>query len=417
MTRAWAALGGLFLAYAALYYTAQLGDVWRSGDFAALWSYGQVLRHDGAQALYDPARLHALQIALGLPADQRNPFPYPPGFLPIVWPLGLLAFGAAFVAWTGVTLVAYVAACRGRLAWVALIAPGTTIGVIAGQSGFLSGALFVGGMRLVATRPWLGGVLLGLLTFKPQLGVLIPVALLALRAWRAVAGAIMAAVALTGVSLGLFGADAGRLWLAGLPAYAADFAEHSVRYGMMPTTTANLAMIGVPHDPATLIQAACAMGAAVVVWLVFRRAGHCGGRELLVLASATFITTPHAFVYDLPLLTGAALVYGGDGGSENGRGMIVVAVLLLPAAMLWSGPVPLSTPVLAAVLAALCWSCSGWSCSGWSGSGWSGSGGSGSGSGRTAQRFNTVCKSTSAANTATAATRTLSSSRKSARSS
>ena len=396
MTRAAAALGGLFLAYAALYYTAQLGDVWQSGDFAALWSYGHILRHDGAHALYDPARLHALQTALGLAADQRNPFPYPPGFLPIVWPLGLLAFGAAFVVWTVVTFVAYVAACHGRLAWVALIAPGTTIGVIAGQSGFLSGALFVGGMRLVATRPWLGGALLGLLTFKPQLGVLIPVALLALRAWRAVAGATMAAVALMGVSLVLFGADAGRLWLAGLPAYAADFAERSVRYGMMPTTTANLVMIGVPHDPATLLQAACAIGAAIVVWPVFRRAGHCGGRELLVLASATFITTPHAFVYDLPLLTGAALVYGGEGG----RGTIVVAVLLLPAAMLWSGPVPLSTPVLAAVLAVLCWSSSGWS-----------------GSGRTPQRFNTVCKSTSAANTATAATRTLSSSRKSARSS
>lgn len=400
MTRAAAALGGLFVAYAALYYTVQLGDVWRSGDFAALWSYGQVLRHDGAQALYDPARLHALQTALGLPADQRNPFPYPPSFLPIVWPLGLLAFGAAFVAWTAVTLVAYVAACRGRLVWVALIAPGTTVGVIAGQSGFLSGALFVGGMRLLATRPWLGGALLGLLTFKPQLGVLIPVALLALGAWRAIAGAAAAAVTLAGVSLVLFGPDTGQLWLAGLPAYAADFAERSVRYGMMPTTTANLAMIGVPHDPAALIQAACAIGAAVVVWLVFRRAGQCGGRELLILTAATFIATPHAFVYDLPLLTGAALVYGAEGGGANGRGTIAAAVLLLPAAMLWSGPVPLSTPVLAAVLVVLCRSYS-----------------DGSASGRTPQRFNTVCRSTSAANTTTAATRTLSSFRKSARSS
>ena len=397
-TRAAAALGGLFVAYAALYYTAQLGDVWRSGDFAALWSYGQVLRTDGAPALYDPARLHALQTALGLPADQRNPFPYPPGFLPIIWPLGLLAFGAAFLAWTGATLAAYVGACRGRLAWVVLIAPGTTIGVIAGQSGFLSGALFVGGMRLVATRPWLGGALLGLLSFKPQLGVLIPVALLALRAWRAVAGATIAALALVAVGLALFGADAGRLWLAGLPAYAADFAERSVRYGMMPTTTANLAMLGVSDDLVALGQAMCTLGAAIVVWRVFRRAGRSGaeqgsGRELLVLAAATFIATPHAFVYDLPLLTGAALVYGAEGRGANGWGAIVAAVLLLPAAMLWSGPVPLSTPVLAAVLAALCWPHA-----------------EGSGSGRTPQRFSTVCSSTSAANTATAATRTPSSS-------
>ena len=398
------------MAYAALYYIAQLGDVWQSGDFAALWSYGQILRGDGATALYDPVRLHALQTALGLPADQRNPFPYPPGFLPVVWPLGLLGFGAAFVAWTGVTIAAFVFACRGRLAWVALIAPGTTIGVIAGQSGFLSGALFVGGMRLVSTRPWLGGALLGLLTFKPQLGLLIPVALLASRAWRAVAGATIAAIALAGVSLALFGAGVGGLWLAGLPAYAADFADRSIRYGMMPTTTANLAMLGVPHDLAALTQLACAMGAAVLVWRVFRGVGRgaelgggqsgrqsggqsgrqSGGRELLVLAAATFIATPHAFVYDLPLLTGAALVYGADG-----RGAIIAAVLILPAAMLWSGPVPISTPVLVGVLAALCWPPS---------------------SGRSPQRFSTACSSTSAANTAMEAIRTPSSLKKSARS-
>ncbi len=341
-------LAGLFLAYAALYYAAQLPDLRHSGDFAALWSYGQVLHAEGAAALYDPARLQALQLALGMPAGQRNPFPYPPGFLPIVWPLGLLGFGAALIAWTGVTLGAFLLACRGRLAWVALIAPGTTIEIIAGQTGLLSGALFLGGMRLVGTRPWLGGVLLGLLTFKPQLGVLIPVALLALRAWRAIGGALLSSAGLLLAGVALFGIDTGALWLGALPAYATEFADRSVRYGMMPTTLANLSMLGMPHGVALGLQGVAAAGAAVLVWRAFRRAGQCGPRELLILAAATFLATPHAFVYDLPLLTGAALVYG-----VGGRGGVTALVLVLPAAMLWSGPLPLSTPVLAGVLAVL----------------------------------------------------------------
>ena len=348
MTRSAAALGGLFLAYAVLYYGAQLPDLRHAGDFAALWSYGQVLRTEGAAALYNPARLQALQEALGMPAGQRNPFPYPPGFLPIVAPLGLFGFGAAFVAWTGATLGVFVLACRGRLAWVALIAPGTTIEVIAGQTGLLSGALFVGGLRLVGSRPWLGGALLGLLTFKPQLGLLIPVALVAMRAWRAIGGALLSAAGLMLAGLLVSGTDTVALWLGALPAYATDFAARSVRFGMMPTTLANLLLVGVPHDVAAVLQGVVAVGASVLVWRVFRRAADYGPREVLILAAATFLATPHAFVYDMPLLTGAALVYG-----SSGRSWIVALVLVLPAAMLWSGPIPLSTPVLAGVLAVL----------------------------------------------------------------
>ena len=348
MNRGLAALAGLCVAYAALYYQVQLGNIWRSGDFAALWSYGQILQQDGAGTLYDPARLQLAQTALGLPADERNPFPYPPSFLLMIWPLGLLGFGAAFVAWIVVTLGLYLWACRGRLGWLALIAPGTTISVVAGQTGFLSGALFLGGLRLLATRPWLGGVLLGVLTFKPQLGVLVPVALIAARAWRAVAGATLAAATLTGLSLLAFGTGVLEQWLTSLPDYAALFAGRSVRYGMMPTVTANLAMIGMPG--ATLVQAACAVAAAAIVWAIWRRAAVPGPREWLVLAAGTFLATPHAFVYDMPLLTGAALLY-----APGGRPGVVAAVLVLPAAMLWSGPVPLSGPVLAVVLALL-WS-------------------------------------------------------------
>src|SRR5947209_4071280 len=78
----------------------------------------------------------------------------------------------------------------------ACIAPATGITLISGQTGFLSGALMVGGLRLLPTRPALAGVLFGLLTYKPQLGVLVPVALVAMSGGRAIVAALATFAAL-----------------------------------------------------------------------------------------------------------------------------------------------------------------------------------------------------------------------------
>ena len=48
-----------------------------------------------------------------------------------------------------------------------------------GQNGFLTAALLGGALHWLDRRPWLAGVLIGCLAYKPQFGVLIPVALLA----------------------------------------------------------------------------------------------------------------------------------------------------------------------------------------------------------------------------------------------
>ena len=53
---------------------------------------------------------------------------------------------------------------------------------------YLDGGLFGGGLSLLERRPLLAGGLLGLMIYKPQLGLLIPVALLAGRHWRASKG-------------------------------------------------------------------------------------------------------------------------------------------------------------------------------------------------------------------------------------
>jgi hypothetical protein len=59
------------------------------------------------------------------------------------------------------------------LVLAALLAPTTTINIVAGQSGFLLASLVIGGLRVMRIYPVLGGILLGLATYKPQFGILI----------------------------------------------------------------------------------------------------------------------------------------------------------------------------------------------------------------------------------------------------
>src|SRR3546814_10633706 len=71
-------------------------------------------------------------------------------------------------------------------------------------NGFLTAALLIGGLRLLGAKPIVAGILFGILTVKPQLGILLPFALLAARQWTAIAAAGVTTVLLVGSSVLLF---------------------------------------------------------------------------------------------------------------------------------------------------------------------------------------------------------------------
>src|SRR5439155_20911409 len=183
---------GLFAAYGATYLAVAIARGWPGGfgDSFALWSFGRFVGdHLAATAIYDPIALRSAQLALGMDPGASYPFPYPPSFLLVVWPLGQLPGWLACVALVAVSLPLYLWATvganwRSPALLAALAAPTTAIAIVSGQSGFLAGALLAGGLRLAAGHPAAGGVLFGLLSYKPQLGLLIPVALVAAGLWR-----------------------------------------------------------------------------------------------------------------------------------------------------------------------------------------------------------------------------------------
>ena len=100
--------------------------------------------------------------------------------------------GASFALYLGV-IAAILAKLRrenGAIAqlWLPVAAafPAVFINLGHGQNGFLTAGLLGAALLSLPRRPLLSGILFGLLAYKPQFGLLIPVALLVAGQWRAI---------------------------------------------------------------------------------------------------------------------------------------------------------------------------------------------------------------------------------------
>ncbi|MBF0373361.1 MAG: DUF2029 domain-containing protein, partial [Alphaproteobacteria bacterium] len=231
-------------------------------DFNTFYAAPLLIARDGAAALYDNARLHpvekrAVDLAHGgrLSGAQLDTVPvfgwyYPPSFaLFLIW-LPLLPYMPAYVAWGAVTAIPYLAAMRAAARdplgpLLGLAYPAAMINGLFGQNGFLSAGLMGLGLVLLERRPVAAGLCIGLLSFKPQLGPLIPLALAAGGHWRAFAAAGATVAAMVLASAGLFGADAWQAFLWG-SRRAATLMETKTPWGLMPTTFAAIRLTGAP---------------------------------------------------------------------------------------------------------------------------------------------------------------------------
>jgi hypothetical protein len=147
-------------------------------------------------------------------------------------------------------------------------------------------------------------VLFGLLTYKPQLGVLIPVALVAMGGWRAIASAVATFALGVAASSYVYGFSLWGLFAHSLVEYATRF--HPV-VGYMPTIYANAIMLGAWRSVAWGLQLAVSIPVAFVVWRAWR--GGPSPRAAALLVVGTFLATPHAFNYDMPMMTLALVWY------------------------------------------------------------------------------------------------------------
>lgn len=336
-----AVLGGT--APLALWFGARLvppaWDGWLFfNDSSAQWSFARFAMERPAAGLYDGELLHSFQRELFPPLQLTFPYPYPPHYLFAVWPLGWLDPRWVWPIWSGGTLLLFlVAGCAGgrwRDAPLLALAPAAIVAAGFGQNGFLTGALILGALRLLGRHPAWAGMLLAAATIKPHLGLLIPVALVAARQWRALGSGAVALLALVAASGLAFGWEAWARFLQGLLGHAGAI-DPWVTDAHKATVAASLVLAGAPRGAAYAVQWALAAGLAVVVALAFRR-GATPWRLALLIA-AGFAATPYGFHYDLPLLVAAVLMLGRDEAGAARRlpwpeAAVLAAALLFPVA-------------------------------------------------------------------------------------
>jgi arabinofuranan 3-O-arabinosyltransferase len=304
-------------------YAAFLIAVWRAGtwlvdgagvpiytDFACVWAAAVQALHGDAALLYDPAEFVKVQAALVGPRDYFYPnWPYPPTFFLILAPFTALSYPYAFIAWNiatllGLIVVVYLIVRRLPAIALVLAAPFTMWNFLAGQNGFLTGSLLGASLLFLECHPVLAGMFIGLLTYKPQFGILLPVALAAASQWRAFASAVAAAAIFAGISIAVFG---GGVWEA-LPRQLAAQTGEVLHAGGTDDPAAEWGYIqtlyGVVRDLhggaalAWLVQGATTAGAAIIGWLVWRSSVRYA-LKAATLAAAALIATPYAFAYDM----------------------------------------------------------------------------------------------------------------------
>ncbi|MFC1673162.1 glycosyltransferase family 87 protein [Pseudomonadota bacterium] len=308
-------------------------------DFSNVWSAGALaLDGLGAQAYDWPSHYAVQKEMFNDPEVPYFGWHYPPFFLLIASLLATLPYMWALVVWLGVTFPLYLVAIRAivpfKLTTLTAIAfPAVAVNVIHGQNGFLSAGLFGLGVLQLDRRPWLAGVLLGLLAYKPQYGVLIPLVLAATGRWRTFGGATATVAVLVGLSTVVLGAD---IWLAFLDSTKLTrevvLEAGALAWHKQQSIFAAMRLLDLGAGLAYTAQGL--LGASVVVgtlWL-WRRPVDMALKSAGLVTGALLVT-PYVLDYDLTILA-LSIAWMVSHGQKQGflkwEKTILVAVWVMP---------------------------------------------------------------------------------------
>jgi Glycosyltransferase family 87 len=308
-------------------------------DFSNVYAAGSLTWQGRPAEAYQPALQHAAEKTVF--GGREVPFYgwlYPPFFFVIAFLVACLPYAWGLALWLAASLAAYLAAMRAILPCpetllIAAAFPAVFINIGHGQNGFLTAALLGGALHWLDRRPWLAGVLIGLLAYKPQFGVLIPVALLAGGRWSTIGAAVATIAALLAVSFVTLG---GGVWQAFADSMTFTqtvvLEQGGIGWEKIQSVFSAMRMWGAGVHLAYAVQIALAlMLAASLAWLWQSNAAF--ELKASALATASLLATPYVLDYDLVALAVGIVFFVRHGLS---RGFRTFEISLLAAA--WIAP-------------------------------------------------------------------------------
>ena len=228
-----------------------------------------------------------------------------------------------------------------------------------GHNGFLTAALMGFALLLLDRRPVISGILFGLLAYKPQFGVLVPLVLMATGRWKTFTAAALTVVMLVLAATLAFG-------IAVWPAFfdGSRFTREVVLeaggtgWHKIQSVFAWARMWGAPIGVAYAIQIVVTLALAIaVIWLW--RSNSSARLKAAGLILAALISTPYSLDYDLMALAPAIAFWASDGrfrGFRNWEKTVLAALWILPLiarSFAEATSIPLTAPLLLGAFALL----------------------------------------------------------------
>ncbi len=342
-------------------------------DFSNVYAAGVEANAGHAAWAFDPAKHIATEKAI---FGAKTPFygwHYPPFFLLIAAPLAHMSYLPALLVWQvasfalylgGIWLLLRKSAAHGiahRWTWLlpAVAFPAVFANLLAGHNGFLTAAILAGALACLNSNVIISGVLFGLLAYKPQFAILIPLVLIATQRWRTLISAAATTATLAAFCTLLFGPEIWHAFFAFAPFTQRVVLEQgNAGFYKIESVFAWVRMWGGSVSLAYALQSGITLTvAAALVWLWRGQAS----REIkgATLCIAAIVATPYSLDYDLMALAPAIALLAAQGLSRGFKPFEKSAL-----AALWLAPlfaralpaltsIPVAAPVLLATLALL----------------------------------------------------------------
>ncbi len=301
-------------------------------DFITFWSAGFLTLQGVPELSFDLQQIYFVQ-QMAVESGKIYLWHYPPMYHLIVAPLALLPYTLSYLTFVSISFAAFVFYMNHLLAHkdflVLLLAfPGAWVCIYHGQNTLLSAALLASAIYTIDKRPIVAGILIGLLAYKPQLGLLLPFVLIAAGQWRTFFAASITTLLFVALSTVVLGWE---LWLhfyENTPLVGEVMEKGLLPWPKMPSLFVSLRLLEVPQNMAYFLHWTCAGVAALTTLYVWRR---CGASRLAwaTLIPATLLIMPYIFDYVLALLAIPLIILTDDmmrkGTTRIEKGILVLA--------------------------------------------------------------------------------------------
>jgi hypothetical protein len=333
-------------------------------DFSNIYVAGTHILEGRPEAPFDPQRQFARAKEIFGPDTPFYGWHYPPFFHPVAAALALMPYQLALAVWQLLTLALYLLAIRaivdvppppgarssssgsatrrpvgatssaasGTMLLLALAFPAVFVNLGHGHNGFLTAALV--GLALVHldTRPVIAGILFGLIAYKPQFGLLIPLVLAATGRWRVMLAAAATVAAFAFAVTLAFGVETWRAFF-----HSAGFTRLVLEQGgpgwhLIQSVFSAVRMWGGPVLLAYAVQGIATLGIAAALVALWRSEA-AFALKAAALCIATLLATPYSLDYDMMLLAPAIALLAVDGiarGFSPYHKTALVALWLVP---------------------------------------------------------------------------------------